>query len=53
MSELDLSGLSAEQRPAGVWAAALLHALARDEAAGRWQQRLTLRAKVTRLGAIE
>jgi hypothetical protein len=41
MSELDLSGLSAEQRPAGVWAAALLHALARDEAAGRWQQRLT------------
>lgn len=37
---LDLSGLSAEQRPTGSWSAALLHALARDEAAGRRPERL-------------
>jgi hypothetical protein len=41
MSEFDLSGLSAEQWPVGMWATALLHALARDEAAGRRQPRLT------------
>jgi len=41
MPALDLSGLSAEQRPTGVWAAALLHALARDEVAGRRPERLT------------
>lgn len=38
---LDLSGLNAEQRPTGAWAAALVHALARDEAAGRRPERLT------------
>jgi len=38
---LDLSGLSTEQRAGGAWAASLLHALARDEAAGRRTQRLT------------
>src|SRR6476646_2617339 len=41
MRSLDVSGLSNDQRPTGVWAAALLHALARDEAAGRRPQRLT------------
>lgn len=41
MPSLDLSGLTDDQRPTGVWAAALLHALARDEAAGRRTQRLT------------
>ena len=41
MLALDLSGLSHEQRPTGAWAAALLHALARDEAAGRRPERLT------------
>jgi hypothetical protein len=35
MSTLDLSGLTADQRPTGTWAASLLHAIARDEAAGR------------------
>ena len=30
-----------DQRPTGTWAAALLHALARDEAAGRRAARLT------------
>jgi hypothetical protein len=41
MADLDLSGLTAEQRPTGAWAAALVHALARDEAAGRRPERLT------------
>src|SRR5262245_65974719 len=41
MSGFDVSNLRDEQRPTGVWAAALLHALARDEAAGRRPQRLT------------
>jgi hypothetical protein len=41
MPSLDVGNLTNEQRPAGVWAAALLHALARDEAAGRRPQRLT------------
>lgn len=41
MPALDLSGLSNEQRPTGAWAASLLHALARDEAAGRRPERLT------------
>ena len=41
MPSLDVSALTDEQRPTGVWAAALLHALARDEAAGRRPQRLT------------
>lgn len=35
MPSLDLSGLTDEQRPTGVWAASLLHAIAREEAAGR------------------
>jgi hypothetical protein len=38
---LDVTGLTDDQRPTGLWAAALLHALARDEAAGRRTQRLT------------
>jgi hypothetical protein len=37
----DVSTLVRDQQPAGIWAAALLHALARDEAAGRRQRRLT------------
>src|SRR5262245_20757402 len=41
MGSLDVSSLTDQQRPTGVWAAALLHALARDEAAGRRPQRLT------------
>lgn len=41
MRSLDVAELTTEQRPTGVWAAALLHALARDEAAGRRPQRLT------------
>jgi hypothetical protein len=41
MPSLDISTLTDDQRPTGVWAAALLHALARDEAAGRRTQRLT------------
>lgn len=41
MIGLDLTGLSNEQRPTGAWAAVLLHALARDEAAGRRAERLT------------
>src|SRR5437868_10735028 len=41
MHSLDVTNLTDEQRPTGVWAAALLHALARDEAAGRRTQRLT------------
>lgn len=38
---LDVGGLSADQRASGTWAASLLHALARDEVAGRRPQRLT------------
>ena len=38
---LDVANLADEQRPTGIWAAALLHALARDEAAGRRPLRLT------------
>lgn len=41
MPSLDVSGLTDEERPTGVWAASLLHAIARDEAAGRRTQRLT------------
>lgn len=41
MSGFDVSNLANEHRPTGVWAAALLHALARDEAAGRRSARLT------------
>jgi hypothetical protein len=41
MPSFDVSGLTDEQRPTGVWAASLLHALARDEAAGRRRPRLT------------
>jgi hypothetical protein len=41
MKNFDLSGLADAQRPTGVWAASLLHALARDEAAGRRRPRLT------------
>lgn len=41
MPPFDLSGLKDDQRPTAAWAAALLHALARDEAAGRRTQRLT------------
>ncbi len=32
MPTLDLLGLTEDQRPTWVWAAAILHALARDEA---------------------
>ena len=41
MTSLDVSTLNDAQRPSGVWAASLLHALARDEAAGRRPPRLT------------
>ncbi len=41
MPGLDLSALTDEQRPTGIWATALLHAIARDEAAGRRTPRLT------------
>jgi hypothetical protein len=41
MPGLDVASLSNELRPTGTWAAALLLALARDEAAGRRPQRLT------------
>ncbi len=41
MPSFDVSGLTDEQRATGVWAASLLHAIARDEAAGRRTQRLT------------
>ena len=41
MPSVDLSHLTNEQRPTGIWAASLLHALARDEAAGRRTRRLT------------
>lgn len=38
---LDVGRLSADQRTSGTWAASLLHALAREEVAGRRPQRLT------------
>jgi hypothetical protein len=38
---LEIGSLSPDQRASGTWAASLLHALARDEAAGRRPQRLT------------
>ena len=41
MRSLDVSSLSDDHRATGVWAASLLHALARDEAAGRSRPRLT------------
>ena len=41
MPSFDVTGLDDAQRPTGVWAASLLHALARDEAAGRRRPRLT------------
>lgn len=41
MLSFDITGLADAQRPTGVWAASLLHALARDEAAGRRRPRLT------------
>lgn len=41
MLSFDVSSLTDDQRPTGVWAAALLHALVRDEVAGRRTQRLT------------
>jgi hypothetical protein len=41
MPSLDISALTDAQRPTGTWAASLLHAIARDEAAGRRTQRLT------------
>jgi hypothetical protein len=41
MHSLDVADLTNEQRPTGIWAASLLHAIARDEAAGRRRPRLT------------
>lgn len=41
MPSFDLSALTADQRPSGAWAASLLYAIARDEAAGRRPARLT------------
>src|SRR3990167_8934638 len=41
MPGFDVTALSNELQPTGVWAASLLHAIARDEAAGRRTQRLT------------
>lgn len=41
MPGLDVSTLADNERPTGAWAAALLHALARDEATGRRRPRLT------------
>lgn len=38
---LDVAALKDDQRPTGLWAASLLHAIAREEAAGRRTQRLT------------
>lgn len=37
----DVAALKDDQRPTGLWAASLLHAIAREEAAGRRTQRLT------------
>ena len=41
MTTLDVSHVNDLQRPTALWAASLLHALARDEAAGRRRPRLT------------
>ena len=41
MTSFDVSALSETLRPTGLWAASLLHALARDEGAGRRRPRLT------------
>lgn len=41
MTSLDISSLNADQRPTGAWAAALLHAVAREEAIGRRPNRVT------------
>jgi hypothetical protein len=41
MPSLDISSLTDEQRPTGIWAASLVHAIARDETAGRRAPRLT------------
>jgi hypothetical protein len=41
MLGLDVSNLTDSSRPTAVWAASLLHAMARDEAAGRRRPRLT------------
>lgn len=41
MPSFDISSLTEEQRPTGLWMASLLYAIARDEAAGRRTQRLT------------
>jgi hypothetical protein len=41
MPGFDVSALSNDLQPTGAWAASLLHAIARDEAAGRRTQRLT------------
>jgi hypothetical protein len=41
MPSFDVADLTDTQRPSGVWAAALLHAIARDEAAGRRRPALT------------
>jgi hypothetical protein len=41
MPSFDLAGLTNEQRFTAVWTASLLHAIARDEAAGRRTKRLT------------
>ena len=38
---LEVRGVTAVQRPVGTWAAALLHAVAREEAAGRRPERVT------------
>ncbi len=47
MTSLDVSALTDDQRASGTWAAALLHAIARDEVAGRRTQRLTEPALAT------
>jgi len=41
MAGLEISGLNDEQRPLGMWASSLIHAIARTEAAGRLPPRLT------------
>ncbi|MBI2570490.1 MAG: hypothetical protein HYV63_26105 [Candidatus Schekmanbacteria bacterium] len=41
MAGLEISSIKDEQRPVGMWASALLHAIARAEAAGRLPPRLT------------
>ena len=41
MPGFDVSALSNDLKPTGTWAASLIHAIARDEVAGRRTQRLT------------